>query len=110
MVEKQESMILKAEGFNLRLFPRQNKKDQKRENRYSLIQSKREMFLVVQMLNIKSKEIAKLEEFTNMRGEGLKQSELLLHSEIKNFIEFFKKNREESTNEIRTAENLCRIK
>ena len=42
------------------------------------------------MLNIKQKEIAKLEEFSNLRAEGLRHSEALLNSDIKSFIEFFK--------------------
>lgn len=62
----------------------------KKENRYKLIERKREMFLVVQMLSIKQKEIATLEEYQKLRDEGLKFSEQLLHTDITNFIEFFK--------------------
>ena len=50
------------------------------------------MFLVMQMLNVKEKEIAKLEEFTKLRAEGLRYSEQLLNEDIKSFINFFKQN------------------
>lgn len=50
------------------------------------------MFLVLKMLNIKNKEIAKLIEYSNLRQEGLRYSESLLNNDIKNFVEFFKMN------------------
>ncbi len=62
------------------------------------------MFLVVQMLNIKQKEIAKLEEFSNLRAEGLRHSEALLNNDIKSFIEFFKENREQASKAMKQAD------
>ena len=62
------------------------------------------------MLNIKQKEIAKLQEFADLREEGLKYSEHLLNNDVKNFIEFLRRNREESTESIKAAENYGMIK
>ena len=62
------------------------------------------MFLVMQMLNVKEKEIAKLEEFTKLRAEGLRYSEQLLNEDIKAFINFFKQNRETSSAAIKEAD------
>ena len=42
-------------------------KPKKKENRYKLIEKKREMFLVEKMLDIKQKEIGKLEEYGKLR-------------------------------------------
>ena len=53
--------------------------------------------MVLTMLNIKQKEIAKLEEYANLREEGLRYSESLLNQDIKNFIDFFKTNRDMSS-------------
>jgi len=56
------------------------------------------------MLNIKQKEIAKLEEYANLWEEGLRYSESLLNQDIKNFIDFFKNNREQSSDAMRQAD------
>jgi len=45
-----------------------------------------------------------LEEYANLREEGLRYSEQLLNQDIKNFIEFFKNNREQSSEAMRQAD------
>lgn len=62
------------------------------------------MGLVLTMLNIKQKEIAKLEEYANLREEGLRYSETLLNQDIKNFIDYFRTNRENSSDAMKQAE------
>jgi hypothetical protein len=54
-------------------------KPQPRESKHAMINRMREMGMVLTMLNIKQKEIAKYEEFANLREEGLRYSESLLN-------------------------------
>lgn len=60
-----------------------------RENRWKLIEKKREMFLVQQMLETKNNEIKRLEEHAKLREDGLHCSELMLESDTKSFLKFF---------------------
>lgn len=56
-----------------------------RDNLNKLIKNKREMFQVQRMLDIKRKEIAKLERMGLKREEGLVQSEKLLDEDLERF-------------------------
>lgn len=69
-----------------------------RENRYTLIEKKREMFLVAQMLSIKDVEISKLQDHSNMRRLGLISSQQMLEQDTKSFLEYFNEVKK-STNE-----------
>lgn len=75
-----------------------------KENKHDLIERNKNIFLVAQMLSIKHDEIQKLEDFQTLRDEGLKFSESHLNSDIKQFIEFFKENREKSNMAIKEAD------
>lgn len=60
-----------------------------RENRWKLIEKKREMFLVQQMLETKNSEIKRLEEHAKLREDGLHCSEAMLENDTKSFLRFF---------------------
>jgi response regulator RpfG family c-di-GMP phosphodiesterase len=49
-----------------------------RDNRYTLIEKKREMFRVAQELNLKDKEVRHLENYSKMRNIGLVSSARML--------------------------------
>ena len=61
-----------------------------KENRWKLIEKKREMFLVELMLGTKSEEIAHLKNSAALREDGLLCSENMLETDTKAFLEFFK--------------------
>jgi hypothetical protein len=90
---KKKVNLAEASGFNVPVDRQKN-----RENRYTLIEKKREMFLVAQMLAIKDKEINKLQEHSEMRRVGLISSQQMLEQDTKSFLEFFTKVKQE-TNE-----------
>ena len=80
-----------AAGFTIPIERPKNK-----ENRYKLIDKKREMFLVQQMLETKQREIQRLEDHAHMREDGLKASEDMLAADTQGFIEFFNKIKEDT--------------
>jgi hypothetical protein len=65
-----------------------------KENRFKVVEKKREMFLVQMMLDIKKKEIQKLEEYALLREDGLNYSEKMLDKDLKEFTQFLEKNKE----------------
>lgn len=81
---KKKINIAEASGFNVPVDRQKN-----RENRYTLIEKKREMFLVQQMLRTKDKEIGRLEDYNKMRNIGLISSSRMLEYDTKSFLEFF---------------------
>jgi hypothetical protein len=60
-----------------------------RENRWKLIEKKREMFLVQQMLDIKKEEIESLQAKADLRQDGLQCAEHMLETDTKSFLKFF---------------------
>lgn len=80
-----------AAGFTIPIERPKNK-----ENRYKLIEKKREMFLVQQMLETKQREIQRLEDHAHMREDGLKASEDMLTADTQGFIDFFNKIKEDT--------------
>jgi len=80
-----------AAGFTIPIERPKNK-----ENRYKLIEKKREMFLVQQMLETKQREIQRLEDHAHMREDGLKASEDMLAADTQGFIDFFNKIKEDT--------------
>lgn len=76
--------VAEASSFNV---PTERPKN--RENRYQLIEKKREMFLVQQMLELKDKEIERLASHNEMRQIGLLCSEKMLEADTKSFLDFF---------------------
>ena len=70
--------MAEAAGFNIPIERPKNK-----ENRWTLIQKKREMGLVRDMLMTKEKEIERLAEYATMREDGLTCSESMLEEDTK---------------------------
>ncbi|MBM3456519.1 MAG: DUF4200 domain-containing protein [Bacteroidetes bacterium] len=65
------------------------------ENRYKLIEKKREMFLVQQMLQTKDEEMERLADHNDQRQTGLHCAALMLETDTKSFLEFFAKIKQE---------------
>jgi len=84
--------VAEAAGFTIPI-----ERPKNRENRYKLIEKKREMFLVSQMLETKQEEIQRLELHAYMREDGLNCSEKMLSQDTNSFIQFFNKIKEETT-------------
>lgn len=76
--------VAEAAGFTIPIERPKNK-----ENRWKLIEKKREMFLVQQMLETKQEEIERLAEHATMREDGLLCSETMLETDTKAFLAFF---------------------
>ena len=73
--------MAEAAGFTIPI-----ERPKNRENRYKLIEKKREMFLVSQMLETKQEEIQRLELHAYMREDGLNCSERMLAQDTNSFI------------------------
>lgn len=56
------------------------------------------------MIKTKRAETEKIESYTSKRNEALNESEKFLAQDIKSFVDFFKKNSQESKNAIAAAE------
>ena len=82
----------------------------KKESKHRLLERNREIFMIAQMLSIKHDEIQKLEDFQELRDEGLKFSEAHLNTDIKQFIDFFKESREQSRKAVLEADNQAKLK
>ena len=52
--------------------------------------------MIAQMLSIKQDEIQKLEDYQTLRSEGLKFYQDNLNTDIKEFVDYFKDNREKA--------------
>merc|ERR1719456_427541 len=63
-----------------------------KENVRTMVQKKREMFLVQMRLDVKKKEIIKLEEKARMKEEALKKSQAMLDEDITRFDTFLQAN------------------
>ena len=105
--------VAEASGFTIPI-----ERPKNRENRWKLVEKKREMFLVQQMLETKRDEIERLTEHAQLREDGLTCSETMLETDTKAFLKFFneikdktqkaskrldeeRKNKNEKTNELR---------
>ena len=78
--------MAEAAGFTIPIERPKNK-----ENRWVLIDKKREIGLVQMMLETKQKEIERLAENATMREDGLTCSENMLETDTHLFINFFQK-------------------
>ena len=81
---KSKVNVAEAAGFTIPI-----ERPKNRENRWKLIEKKREMFLVQQMLETKQEEIERLAEHATMREDGLTCSENMLETDTKAFLKFF---------------------
>ena len=87
-----------------------HERPKKMENRFRVIDKKRDMFLVQMMLDIKKKEIQKLEKYANLREDGLNCSEKLLETQLHNFAEFLEKDKNECHQAMEKAEAMVTTK
>ena len=62
------------------------------------------MTLLKRWLKLKEQKLKKIESYTSKRNEALNESEKFLAQDIKSFVDFFKKNSQESKNAIAAAE------
>jgi hypothetical protein len=83
--------VMEVNGFTVPTERNKNK-----ENRYRLIEKKREMALVEMMLQTKDKEIERLADHNELRQTGLHCSELMLETDTSSFLEFFAKIQDET--------------
>lgn len=81
-----------------------------KENRWKLIEKKREMDLIQEMIKTKRSETNKIEYLEKKRQEALEESEKFLSQDIKSFVDFFKKNTSESKQAMQDAENQKNIR
>lgn len=94
-----------AAGFTIPVERPRNK-----ENRWKMIEKKREMFLIKNMIATKKQESNKLEEYATMRQDGLQCSEKMLAEDIKNFIDFFKENSEKANEASKKCDKVAKQK
>lgn len=76
-----------------------------KQNRWKLIEKKREMDLIQEIIKTKRSETNKIEYLEKKRQEALEESEKFLSQDIKSFVDFFKKNTSESKQAMQDAEN-----
>ena len=91
--------LSEAAGFTIPVERPRNK-----ENRWKLIEKKREMDLIKEMIKTKRAETNKIEYYEKKRIEALDESEKFLSQDIKSFVDFFKKNSQESKKVVAEAE------
>lgn len=75
-----------------------------KENRWKLIEKKREMDLIKEMIATKRKETEKIEALEKKRIEALDESEKFLSDDIKAFVDYFKKHTQLSKDAIAEAD------
>lgn len=76
--------VAEAAGFTIPI-----ERPKNRQDRWTLIEKKREMFHVQQMLETKQEEIERLADRAEMRADGITCSENMLVSDTKAFLKFF---------------------
>lgn len=68
------------------------------------------MDLIQEMIVTKRKETEKIQDYENKRHEALDESEKFLSQDIKSFVDFFKKNTQESKAAIAEADAMKSIR
>jgi uncharacterized phage infection (PIP) family protein YhgE len=81
-----------------------------KENRWKLIEKKREMDIIKEMIVTKREETNSIEYLEKKRQEALEESEKFLSQDIKSFVDFFKKNTSESKQAMQDAEDQKNIR
>ena len=76
----------------------------KTDDRFTLVEKKRDMFLMKMMMDIKNNDIQKLEEYARLREDGLECSHKMLEEHLNKFDEFLERNKKDCQDAIRTAE------
>ena len=94
-----------AAGFTIPI-----ERPKNRETRWELIQKKREIGLVQQMLETKQTEIERLAEHATMREDGLTCSENMLETDTHLFINFFNRIKQQTQDASKTLDETRRRK
>jgi hypothetical protein len=102
---KKKINVAEASGFTVPVDRQKN-----RDNRYTLIEKKREMFRVQQELRTKDKEIGRLEDYSKMRNIGLISSARMLEQDTKSFLEFFTQVKQETSQASQDLENKKKLR
>ena len=97
--------VAEAAGFTIPI-----ERPKNRENRWNLIQKKREIGLVQQMLETKQTEIERLAEHATMREDGLTCSENMLETDTHLFINFFNRIKQQTQDASKTLDDTRRTK
>jgi hypothetical protein len=102
---KVQSKVNEASGFTIPI-----ERPKNRENRWKLIEKKREMFLVQQMLETKQEEIERLGDHAQMREDGLTCSENMLETDTKAFLKYFNEIKEMTHKASQELDNTRRLR
>ena len=97
--------VAEAAGYTVPIERPKNK-----ETRWKLIEKKREMFLVQQMLETKRDEIERLNEHSALREDGLICSENMLETDTKSFLKFFNEIKDKTQKASKTLDDTRRVK
>lgn len=97
--------VAEAAGFTIPI-----ERPKNRENRWQLIEKKREIGLVQQMLEVKQTEIERLAEMATMREDGLTCSENMLETDTHLFINFFNRIKQQTQHASKVLDDTRRTK
>lgn len=81
-----------------------------REQMQKFIEKKREMFLMQMTIDQKKEEIKQLEEQVHNREMGLMKAETIIKKDLKDFNKFLERNKKQSRDEIKKAEDETKKK
>ena len=97
--------VAEAAGFTIPI-----ERPKNRETRHKLVEKKREMFLVQQMLETKRDEIERLTEHATMREDGLTCSENMLETDTKAFLKFFNEIKKKTQDASKDLDSVRKMK
>lgn len=80
----------------------------KTEARHELIEKKKDMFLLQMMLDLKKKEIQKMDDFKRLRNEGLKYSEKMMAEDLENVKTIVSEMKLKSSDQMAAADEAAR--
>ena len=78
------------------------------EPKHELIEKKKDMFLLQMMLDLKKKEIQKMDDFKRLRNEGLKYSEKMMAEDLENVKSIVSEMKLKSSDQIAAADEAAR--
>jgi len=88
------------------LLPGESRK--RAEAKHELIEKKKDMFLLQMMLDLKKKEIQKMDDFKRLRNEGLKYSEKMMAEDLENVKTIVSEMKLKSSDQIAAADEAAR--
>eukprot|EP00826_Nyctotherus_ovalis_P050389 TRINITY_DN6167_c0_g1_i2.p1 TRINITY_DN6167_c0_g1~~TRINITY_DN6167_c0_g1_i2.p1 ORF type:complete len:369 (-),score=151.25 TRINITY_DN6167_c0_g1_i2:552-1658(-) len=78
------------------------------EAKHELVEKKKDMFLLQMMLDLKKKEIQKMDDFKRLRNEGLKYSEKMMAEDLENVKTIVSEMKLKSSDQIAAADEAAR--